>query len=361
MTDQISAPATPRALDAPVGPSAPEGKRRGRVTSSAPERLNAALGAARWAHGRMRSFLGASIALVVLVVLLAATESTFLTAGNLKNVLVSNAPLFIVAVGMTFVMISAGFDLSIGAMMALSEEVLYGLVHAGVPAIPAVVIVLLGGFTIGALSNGVLIGVFGVNFFVATLGTMTLFYGIVDVVTNGASETITSTTLSSFGNGTLWGIPMPVVTLVLAIAVGAFVLRWTHFGRAVFGVGGNREAARLAGIPTRTVTVSVYGIAGFCGALAGVVNASRLAAATPTDGTTIALIAGAAVLLGGTSLFGGVGGLSGTVVGVLVIAVLGNGVNLLGVSDFWQNVVTGAVLIGAILLDRLQKRGQPAH
>jgi len=262
---------------------------------------------------------------------------------------------------MTFVMISAGFDLSIGAMMAVSEEILYQLLKDGVPALAAIVIVLFLGFLIGALLNGVLIGVFGVNFFVATLGTMTLFYGLVDVVTNGASQTITSSTLASFGNGTLWGVPMPIVVVVVTIALGGFVLRWTPFGRSIYGAGGNREAARLAGIPVRTVIMSVYGIAGLCGALAGVVDAGRLAAATPTDGSSIALISGAAVLLGGTSLFGGVGGLSGTVVGVLVIGVLGNGVNLLGVSDFWQNVVTGAVLIGAILLDRLQKRGQVLH
>ncbi|MHB8219852.1 MAG: ABC transporter permease [Acidimicrobiales bacterium] len=317
--------------------------------------------ATRWAHGRIRNFLGATIALVILVVLLTITESTFLTTGNLKNVLITNSALLIVAVGMTFVMISAGFDLSIGAMMAGGEEVLYHLLHAGVPAVAAIVVVLIAGFLAGALVNGVLIGVFGVNFFVATLGSMTLIYGLVDVVTNGASQTIFSSTLSSFGNGTLWGIPMPIVVVVITLAIGGFVLRWTPFGRSIFGTGGNREAARLAGIPVRLVTVSAYGIAGLCGALAGVLDAGRLSAATPTDGTTIALIAGAAVLLGGTSLFGGVGGLAGTVVGVLVIGVLGNGVNLLGVSNFWQDVVTGAVLIGAILLDRLQKRGQVVH
>jgi len=317
--------------------------------------------AARWVHGRTRNFLGATIALAVLMILLTITESTFLTSGNWKNLLITNATLFIVSTGMTFVMISAGFDLSIGAMMAVSEVVLYHLLLDGVPAIAAIVTVLVLGFLIGALLNGVLIGVFGVNFFVATLGTMTLFYGLVDVVTNGASETISSSTLASFGGGALWGIPMPIVIVVVTVAAGGFVLRWTPFGRSIYGTGGNHEAARLAGIPVRVVIMSVYGIAGLCGALAGVVDAGRLAAATPTDGSTIALISGAAVLLGGTSLFGGIGGLSGTVVGVLVIGVLGNGVNLLGVSDFWQGVVTGAVLIGAVLLDRLQKRGQVLH
>ena len=165
----------------------------------------------------------------------------------------------------------------------------------------------------------------------------------------------------TFVHGMGNGIPMPIVVVVVTIALGGFILRWTPLGRSIYGTGGNREAARLAGVPDRMVIMSVYGVAGLCGALAGVVDAGRLAAATPTDGSSIALVSGAAVLLGGTSLFGGVGGLSGTVVGVLVIGVLGNGVNLLGVSDFWQSVVTGAVLIGAILLDRVQKRGQVLH
>lgn len=315
----------------------------------------------RWFHGRIRNFLGASIALVILVVLLATTEPTFLTSGNLKNVLITNSSLMIVSVGMTFVMISAGFDLSIGAMMAVSEEILYELLQAGLPPIAAIAAVIVIGFLVGALLNGVLIGVLSINFFVATLGSMTLLYGLVDVVTNGASQIIQSTTLARIGNGTLWGMPMPILFVIVTVAIGGFVLRWTEFGRSIYGSGGNREAARLAGIPVPLVIMSVYGIGGLCGALAGVVEAARLASATPTAGSSIALISGAAVLLGGTSLFGGVGGLSGTVVGVAVIGVLGNGVNLLGVSNFWQDVVTGAVLLGAILLDRVQKRGQPAH
>ncbi|MHB8246642.1 MAG: ABC transporter permease [Acidimicrobiales bacterium] len=315
----------------------------------------------RQLHGWMRGFLGAGIVLVVLVVVLASTESTFLTAGNLKNVLVTNSPLFVVAVGMTFVMISSGFDLSIGAMMAVSEVLLWEFLQLGIPSIAAIVLVLIAGFVIGALVNGVLVGVFGVNFFVATLGSMTLFYGIVDVVTNGSTEIVSSHTLTSIGYGNILGAPVPIVIVVVALLAGGFVLRWTSFGRTVYGVGGNREAARLAGISTPWVVMAVYGISGLCGAIAGVIDAGRLGAASPTDGSSIALIGGAAVLLGGTSLFGGVGGLAGTVVGVLVIGVLGNGVNLLGVSNYWQDVVTGGVLIGAILLARYQARGQPVH
>ncbi len=320
-----------------------------------------ALRAQRWVHGRIRNFLGATIALAILVVLLTISESTFLTAGNLKNLLVTNAALFIVSTGMTYVMISAGFDLSIGAMMAVSEEILYELLKSGVPALAAIVIVLLIGFVVGTLVNGVLIGVFGVNFFVATLGTMTLFYGLVDVVTNGAGETITSSTLASFGNGTLWGIPMPIVVVVVTIALGGFILRWTPLGRSIYGTGGNREAARLAGVPDRMVIMSVYGVAGLCGALAGVVDAGRLAAATADrrlDDRPRQRRRGAPgwnePVRRGRRAFGDGGRGAGD-------RVLGDGVNLLGVSNFWQDVVTGAVLIGAILLDRLQKRGQVLH
>jgi ribose transport system permease protein len=317
--------------------------------------------AARWLHGRVRNFLGALIALLILVVALSISESTFLTTANWRNVIVSNGSLFLVAVGMTFVMLSAGFDLSLGAILAGSEELLYYLLQAGVPAWLTIILVPLAGFAVGALVNGFLIGGLGLNFFVVTLGSMTLIYGLVDVISNGASQTISSNTLSRLGNGTLWAIPVPIVIVAVVILLAGFVLRWTSYGRAVFGVGGNREAARLAGIRVPLIVMSVYGIAGMCAALAGLIEAGRLVSATPTAGSSIALIAGAAVLLGGTSLFGGVGGMLGTVVGVLVIAVLGNGVNLLGVSNFWQDVVTGAVLIGAILLDRVQRRGQPQH
>lgn len=337
------------------------------TTQQPPARRPAPLGpraaspAARWLHGRVRNFLGALIALLILVVALSVAESTFLTAANWRNVLVSNGSLFLVATGMTFVMLSAGFDLSLGALLAGSEELLYHLLQWGVPAWLAIIAVPVAGFLVGALVNGFLIGGLGLNFFVVTLGSMTLIYGLVDVISNGASQTINSNTLNRLGNGTLWGIPVPIVIVVVVVVLAGFVLRWTSYGRAVFGVGGNREAARLAGIRVPLVVMSVYGIAGLCAALAGVVEAGRLVSATPTAGSSIALIAGAAVLLGGTSLFGGVGGILGTVVGVLVIAVLGNGVNLLGVSNFWQDVVTGAVLIGAILLDWAQRRAQPQH
>jgi ribose transport system permease protein len=187
-----------------------------------------------------------------------------------------------------------------------------------------------------------------------TLASMTFGYGIVDVVTNGSTTVLTAPLLLSLGNNLVAGIPMPaVIFVVLFILLYALMAR-TTLGRAVYSLGGNAEAARLAGIPTAAVTVTVYGVSGFCGALGGVIEAGRFMAATPTTGSAIALTAVAAVLLGGTSLKGGTGTLLGTLAGVLVIGVLGNGVNLLGISSYWQGVVSGLVLVAAVALDRFR-------
>lgn len=305
-------------------------------------------------HG-IRSAIGAWVTLLIMVVFLGSTESTFLTVANWKNVLISNSPLFIAAAGMTVVMISGGFDLSIGSVMAVAGLAAYRILDAGLPAGLAIVLVLILGFVIGAVINGILIGFLGANFIMVTLGSMTLLYGLVDVSSNGATETITSHTLGDLGLGQIAGIPTPVIIMVVVLVVTAFTLRFTSFGRTIFAVGGNREAARLAGIRVSLVVMLVYGIAGLCGAMAGLVEAGRLASADPTAGSTLALTSGAAALLGGTTISGGVGTVQGTVAGVLVISVLGNGVNLLGVSNFWQQVVTGGVLLGAVIMSRLQK------
>jgi ribose transport system permease protein len=296
--------------------------------------------------------VGAWLALAVLIVALGGTHHEFFSAGNIRNVLGTNASLLIVSAGMTVVVISGGIDLSVGAIMAVAQ-LLFQALH-GVPGWLAIVIVLAAGFTIGALVNGVLIGIAKLNFFVVTLASMTFGYGVVDVLTNGSTTTLTSPLLLALGNDLVLGIPMPAVIFVGLLAVLAIVLRRTTLGRAIYSVGGNPEAARLAGIPIPAVTVVVYGISGLCGALGGVIEAGRFMAATPTTGSTIALTSVAAVLLGGTSLKGGTGSLAGTVAGVLVIGVLANGVNLLGINSYWQGVVTGLVLVAAVALDRFR-------
>ena len=305
--------------------------------------------------GRVRLYAGALTALVIMCVYLAVTQRFFLTKANILDMLASNSDLMLVSLGMTFAVLSAGFDLSVGSIVAASGLAAFGVTAAHLP--PALVILATVGLGlgIGGLVNGMLIGGFRLNFFVVTLGSMTLISGLTDVLTNGQTKLITSGgVFAAIGNGSALGVPVSVWICLVALVLAAAVLHYTPFGRAVYAVGGNREAARLAGINVSLVLILVYAITGMSGGLAGLVDASRLASASPTSGSTLALTAGAAVLLGGTSFFGGIGGVGGTVVGVLLISVLQNGLGLMGVSSFWQGVVTGAVLIAAVIIDRLQ-------
>lgn len=306
----------------------------------------------------VKDYVGALAALVVIVVIIATVQGGFLSVANLQNVFQTNAPLFLISIGMTFVVISGGFDLSVGSMMALSEELLLLFInHAHMNAGLAVVLTVLICGLLGALLNGVGIGIFKLNFFVTTLGTMILLQGVVLVASNGVTNIVSSSWLQALGNNTVGIVPVPVLICIGLLILAWIVLSFTAFGRSIYCVGGNPEAARMSGISVPWTLLVVYGVSGMCGALAGVVDAGRLAAATPTAGSTIALTSAAAVLLGGASLAGGVGKLAGTTIGVLVLAVLGNGVNLFGVSAYWQDVITGAVLLIAILLDRANKSG----
>jgi ribose transport system permease protein len=311
------------------------------------------------AYERSKGFGGALLALIAMCVYLTATQPFFLTRNNIFNVLSGNSALILTAIGLTFVVLAAGFDLSLGAIYASAGYVTYRVVHAGLPPLVALLAGVLTGILLGGVVNGILIGKVRLNFFVVTLGTTSLFGGALSVVTNGQSAAVPEppgSLLYYLGNGTIATIPFPAVLCVVFVLIAAYVLRFTSFGRAVYAVGGNPEAARLAGINVSAVLVCVYGIGGLMAAVAGLVDMSRLASASPTAGSSLALTAGAAVLLGGTSFFGGIGGVGGTIIGALLIAVLQNGLGLIGVSAFWQGVVTGGVLIAAVVLDKLQSR-----
>jgi len=326
------------------------------VSQTPPSPLRSLVGNA---YGGVKGFGGALIALVAMCVYLTATQQFFLTKGNILNVLAGNSALMLVSLGLTFVVLTAGFDLSVGAILAGSGYVAYRTINAGLPPILALVFGALLGLILGGGVNGMLIGKVKLNFFVVTLGTASLFGGMLNVITNGQTHTIKQPVgglMYYIGNGQIWSIPVPIVISAIFLVISGYVLRFTSYGRAIYAVGGNREAARLAGINVTAVLVSVYALVGLFAATAGLIEASRLASASPTAGSTMALTAGAAVLLGGTSFFGGIGGVGGTVVGVLLISVLQNGLGLIGVSAFWQNVLTGTVLIAAVILDKLQSR-----
>lgn len=311
---------------------------------------------------RGRQYAGVGGALLVIVVLFGSLHPFFVGWPNIDNILTTNSDLLLVAVGMTFAMVGGGFDLSVGSVLVGTMVVLHALLVAGVPQVLAIALALVCAAAVGALVNGFLIGFAKLNFLVVTLGTMSAIQGLAYVATNGNTESLSKwNVVTAIGNDTLFGLADPLWFMIGAVVVAGLALRLTKVGRAMYAVGGNREAARIAGIRVGFTTMITYGTCSFFAGLAGIVDAGRLAAASPTEGSTINLIAGAAVLLGGTSFSGGEGGIFGTILGVLLIGGLQNGLGVIGVSDFWQGVVTGVVLIAAVALDQFQKSRRRAH
>ncbi len=296
------------------------------------------------------------VLLVALFVGFSVTQSSFLTSANIENLLTSVSILWVVSMGMTFVVLTGGIDLSVGSLLALSGIVLSKLINgAGVPVWLALILTLAFGLAVGAGVNGILVGRAGLSFFVVTLGTLSLYQGIVNIWSSTKTTYITSSLLDNIAFGKPLGISSPIWIMIVTFLIAFVVLRWTYFGRDIYAVGGNIDAARLSGINVSGTLMAAYGIAGLCAALAGIIQAGRLGAASPLVGQDIPLNAAAGVLLGGTSFTGGVGGVTGTAVGVLFIGTLQNGLSIAGVSSFWQQVVTGAILIVAVGIDRLQQ------
>jgi ribose/xylose/arabinose/galactoside ABC-type transport system permease subunit len=293
--------------------------------------------------------------LIGIFVFFAVTQPDFFTTANVENLLTSSSILFVVSIGMTFVVLTGGIDLSVGSLLALSGLILSKLFNdLGIPAPLAVLLTCAAAAVIGGAVNGVLIGRVGLSFFVVTLGTLSLYRGIVNIWSDTETTYITSSFIDALAFGKFAGIAYPIWIMIATYLVALVVLRWTYFGRDVYAVGGNINAARLSGINVARTLVLVYAIAGLCAGIGGVIQAGRLGAASPLVGENTPLDAAAAVLLGGTSFLGGVGGVTGTAVGVLFIGTLQNGLSIAGVSSFWQQVVTGAILIVAIAIDRIQ-------
>ncbi|HTY65448.1 MAG TPA: ABC transporter permease [Alphaproteobacteria bacterium] len=298
-------------------------------------------------------------ALIVLVAVAALAAPRFLSVLNLTNVLVQGAVMAVVAMGMTFVIIGGGFDLSVGSTVALagcigSAVMLKGGVAAGVIAGIA------AGALVGAI-NGAVVAVLRVNPFITTLGTMVLVRGVVYLVTGGApveGEFGLPPAFIAFGTARLLGISLLVwVPAVLLLAL-SWLLHATPYGTRVFAVGGGREAAFLSGIRVERVVASTYVWCGALAGLAGMMLASRLQSGQPTAGEFYELTAIAAVVLGGASLTGGDGKLYKSIIGVFIMVVLGNGLNLMNVDSYWQRVAIGAVIIAAAAADRLRHRAQ---
>jgi ribose/xylose/arabinose/galactoside ABC-type transport system permease subunit len=297
------------------------------------------------------------LTLVVLVVIAALAAPRFLTVLNLTNVLVQGAVIAVVAMGMTFVIVGGGFDLSVGSTVALA-----GCIGAAVMLKAGVAVGVVAGIAVGALVgllNGVVVAYARVNPFITTLGTMVLVRGVVYLVTSGApveGDFGLPGAFIDFGAARLFGVHLLVWVPALLLAVLTWVLHGTPYGTRVFAVGGGREAAFLSGIHVERIVMSTYV---WCGALAGVAGmmlASRLQSGQPTAGEFYELTAIAAVVLGGAALHGGEGKLYKSIIGVFIMVVLGNGLNLMNVDSYWQRVAIGAVIIAAAAADRFRKR-----
>ncbi|WP_236796062.1 ABC transporter permease [Amycolatopsis sp. GM8] len=301
---------------------------------------------------RSRRFLPVLGLSIVLYAVLALTQPGFDSTANLKNLLTAVSVLFITAIGMTFVVVTAGADLSVAAIGSLAGIFFAKIVAAGVPGWPAVLVTLLFGTLVGAVVNGVFVGLFGLSFFVVTLASMTALTGVVNLWSGTQSFVVDTPVATQIGVDEYAGLPAPIWIMIGIFLVALYVQRSTFFGRDVYAVGGSLTAARLSGIRTTRTYVVVYGLSALCATIGGLVTIGRVGVAAPNVDATLPLSAIAAVLLGGTALSGGSGGVGGTVIGVLFIGILQNGLSIAGVPSFWQQVVTGAILMLAVLGDR---------
>ncbi|QJT01853.1 substrate-binding domain-containing protein [Streptomyces asoensis] len=298
---------------------------------------------------------GALTALIVLVIAMSALSGDFLTTDNLLNVGVQAAVTAILAFGVTFVIVSAGIDLSVGSVAALSATVLaWSATQHGVPVVLAVVLAVATGIAAG-LVNGFLIAYGKLPPFIATLAMLSVARGLSLVISEGSPIAFPDS-VSHLGD-TLGGwLPVPVLVMAVMGLIAAFVLGRTYIGRSMYAIGGNEEAARLSGLRVKKQKLAIYALSGVFAAAAGVVLASRLSSAQPQAADGYELDAIAAVVIGGASLAGGTGKASGTLIGALILAVLRNGLNLLSVSAFWQQVVIGVVIALAVLLDTVRRK-----
>jgi ribose transport system permease protein len=294
---------------------------------------------------------GLLLSFLLLCLGLSLLSDRFLTVGNLTNVLRQSTINGIIAIGMTFVILTAGIDLSVGAILALSAVVTASLLQGGLP-VPLAVLAGLGMGGLLGLINGLIITRAKVPPFVATLGMMTIARGLTLTYTGGRPITGLPAEFRAIGTSSIGPVPTPIVIFAVTFILCYILLMRTSAGQYIFAIGNNPVAARFAGISVNAYTTFVYVLAGALAALAGLILTARLDSAQPTAGLAYEFDAIAAVVVGGTSFAGGMGGLGGTLLGVLIIAVLNNGLNLLNISSFYQPVVSGVVIAVALLLHR---------
>lgn len=308
--------------------------------------------------GKLFAKFQSLILLIIFTIGVSFLSDRFLTVGNGLNVLRQTSINAILAVGMTFVILTGGIDLSVGSIFAFSGAISAYLVATGYHPLLAIVAGLVTGTLIGTI-NGLLITKGKLQAFIVSLATMTIFRGATLVFTDGrpisTGNQASAEFFSAIGSGYSFGVPNPIWIMLIVIVIAWIVLTQTTLGRYVLAIGSNEEASRLSGINVDRVKIIVYAMSGMLAALAGIIITARLSSAQPTGGSGYELDAIAAVVLGGTSLSGGVGSVLGTIVGALIIGILNNALNLLDISSYYQLLVKGLVILIAVLLDRKNK------
>ena len=296
------------------------------------------------------------IALALIVITLSLTSEAFLTSNNVLNVLRQTALLFLLASGLTIVILTAGLDLSVGANIGLSACLAATIIKSTGSISLALLVGMGSGFLIG-LINGGLIAFLRIPPFIATYGMLWILHGVTYWFTGGETIHGFPAEFRAIGSGYLWGIPIPVFLMLAFLLVGMIFLQRTRWGQDIYSVGANREAARLSGIPVNSRLVLAYVMSGLMAGLASLIFLARLNSAEGDIGEAMTLPAIAAVLIGGTSLFGGVGTITGTLIGALILTLVLNGMNLLSINASWQPLVTGVIVIAAVYFDNLSNKG----
>lgn len=296
---------------------------------------------------------GSFIALIFLVVVISIISPDFRTVNNFLSLLRQSAINGLIAFGMTCIILTGGIDLSVGSVLALTSIICAHTIKIGLPAPLSMLIALIFGIILGTIS-GLMVTKSRLQPFIATLITMTGYRGLTMILSGGRpiSRLGDNFLLNQIGKGSLLGIPIPVWILVVFFVIFLFVLKKTVLGRQIYATGSNSKAAELAGINTNNIKLIVYAVSGFMASLSGLILVSRLGSAQPTLGSGYELDAIAAVALGGTSMTGGRGKITGTLIGILIIAVLNNGLNIIGVSSYYQDVVKALVIFLAVISDR---------
>jgi ribose transport system permease protein len=302
-----------------------------------------------------KQFLSTLSGLIVICIFFFIMSPYFLTVNNLLTVATQTAVIAIIAVGQTYVMITSGIDLSIGSNIALSGMIAAMAMKAGIPLPIALLMALASGCLVG-LINGLLISFGKLPPFIATLGTMTAIRGVDLTLTQGIPISGLPQAFTKFGTDSTLGIPNPVIIMIILVVIFGFILAKTKLGRYVYAIGSNFEAARLSGVNNNKTLITVYVFSGLLAAFAGLIMAARIISAQPAGGSGYELDAVASSVIGGTSTMGGEGAIAGTFIGAFVIGILRNGLNLIGVSPFIQQIVIGCVIVGAVFFDRIKRK-----